>query len=203
MKIVIVDYGMGNLKSISSVLTYLGVNTVSISAEYNDLENADKVILPGVGSFGKAMAEIRDRKIDGYLQTLVMEKRKPLLGICLGMQLLGLSSTEDGINQGLGFVEGHVTKFDSKKMKVPHVGFNQVRTNENLKLYKNIADNADFYFTHSYRMMSHQNINQSLCNYNGDFIAGFEVDNVAGVQFHPELSQHNGLKLLKNFIDTF
>lgn len=203
MKIVIVDYGMGNLKSISSVLTYLGVDMVSVSADYNDLENADKVILPGVGSFGKAMAEIRDRKIDSYLQTLVIEKHKPLLGICLGMQLLGLSSTEDGINQGLGFVEGHVTKFDSTKMKVPHVGFNQVRTNENLRLYKNIADNADFYFTHSYRMMSNKNINQSLCNYNGDFIAGFEVGNVAGVQFHPELSQHNGLKLLKNFIDTF
>ena len=203
MKIVIVDYGMGNLKSISSVLTYLGVDTVIVSANYNDLENADKLILPGVGSFGKAMSEIRYRKIDGYLQTLVFEKRKPLLGICLGMQLLGLSSTEDGINQGLGFVQGYVTKFDSTKMKVPHVGFNQVKINEKLRLYRNIADNADFYFTHSYRMMSDNNINQCLCNYGGDFIAGFEVDNVAGVQFHPELSQYNGLKLLKNFIDLF
>jgi glutamine amidotransferase len=203
MKIVIVDYGMGNLKSISSALTYLGVDYVYVSAGYEELENADKVILPGVGSFGKAMKEIRDRKIDVYLQELVIEKRKPLLGICLGMQLLGLSSTEDGFNTGLGFIEGTVTKFDNTKMKVPHVGFNQVRTDQNLRLYKSIVKNADFYFTHSYRMLSDNNINQSVCNYNGDFIAGFEVDNIAGVQFHPELSQTNGIKLLKNFIDNF
>lgn len=203
MKIVVVDYGMGNLKSISSALIYLGVDDVYVSAGYEELENADKVILPGVGSFGKAIREIRDRKIDVYLQELVIEKRKPLLGICLGMQLLGLSSTEDGFNTGLGFIEGTVTKFDNTKMKVPHVGFNQVRTDQNLRLYKSIVNNSDFYFTHSYRMLSDNNINQSVCNYNGDFIAGFEVDNIAGVQFHPELSQTNGLKLLKNFIDNF
>ena len=203
MKIVIVDYGMGNLKSISSALTHLGVDDVYVSAGYEELVNADKVILPGVGSFGKAIREIRDRKIDVYLQELVIEKRKPLLGICLGMQLLGLSSTEDGFNTGLGFIEGTVTKFDNIKMKVPHVGFNQVRTDQNLRLYKNIVNNSDFYFTHSYRMLSDNNVYQSVCNYNGDFIAGFEVDNIAGVQFHPELSQTNGLKLLKNFIDNF
>lgn len=203
MRIVIVDYGMGNLKSISSVLSYLGVDNVSVSAEYSELELADKLILPGVGSFGKAMAQIREKNIEQYLQELVVKQKKPLLGICLGMQLLGMSSTEDGFNNGLKFVNSTVTKFDSTRMKVPHVGFNQVKIRKDLKLYQGILDNADFYFTHSYRMLSEENINQCECDYNGDFIASFEIDNVAGVQFHPELSQHNGLKLLKNFICNF
>lgn len=203
MKIVIVDYGMGNLRSISSALTYIGVDEVTVSSAFNDFKKADKLILPGVGSFGKAICLIRARKIDNYLQDIVVEKRKPILGICLGMQLLGLSSTEDGFNNGLGFVKGIVTKFDNTLMKVPHVGFNQVKIKENLKLYQDIADNADFYFVHSYRMLSNESINQCECDYNGNFIASFETDHIAGVQFHPELSQHNGLKLLKNFIRNF
>lgn len=203
MKIVIVDYGMGNLKSISSALTYLGVDEVSVSSDIDDLNNADKLILPGVGSFGKAMSLIRERRIDENLRKLVVEQGKPILGICLGMQLLGQSSTEDGFNQGLGLINATVTKFDNSKMKVPHVGFNQVKIEEDLKLFRGIADNADFYFTHSYKMQSSEHINQIECNYNSIFIAGFEMDHVAGVQFHPELSQHNGLKLLKNFIENF
>jgi glutamine amidotransferase len=120
------------------------------------------------------------------------------------MQLLGASSTEDGDNKGLGYVNGHVYKFDNSLIKVPHVGFNQVRVNNKLKLYNGFNDEpTDFYFTHSYRMHSNVNINQSLCNYQDDFIAGFEIDNICGVQFHPELSQFNGLRLLNNFIYKF
>jgi len=203
MKIVIVDYGMGNLKSISSAMIYLGVSEVKISSDYDELNSADKIILPGVGSFGKAMKEIKERKLDDHLKELVIEKKKPLLGICLGMQLLGLSSTEDGLNEGLGFVNAEVTKFDTVRMKVPHVGFNQVKVNTELRLYKNVPQNADFYFTHSYKMLSAASINQCTCDYNGEFIASFELDNIAGVQYHPELSQHNGLALLKNFLNSF
>ncbi|MCE3229930.1 MAG: hypothetical protein K0S32_4481 [Bacteroidetes bacterium] len=203
MKIVIVDYKMGNLKSIASALIHLGATNVIVSDNYELLSSADKLILPGVGAFGKAMAEIKEKKLDLILKELVLEKHKPILGICLGMQLLGLSSDEGGLNEGLGFVKGTVTSFDSTKMKVPHVGFNQVKTKQELKLYKNIPDNADFYFTHSYKMQSSENINQCECDYNGNFIASFEVNNIAGVQFHPELSQHNGLKLLNNFMTEF
>ena len=203
MKIVIVDYGMGNLKSISSVFKYLGAGEVIISSEYNQLQSADRIVLPGVGSFGKAIREVKGRKLDQHLKELSIGKKKPLLGICLGMQLMGLSSTEDGFNEGLGFAHGVVTKFDSDKMKVPHVGFNQVRVKDQLKLYEGLSDDVDFYFTHSYKMLSDENINQCECNYHGNFIASFEMDNIAGVQFHPELSQNNGLTLLKNFMNNF
>jgi glutamine amidotransferase len=114
-----------------------------------------------------------------------------------------LSSSEHGYNTGLAYVNGVVTKFDNNAVKVPHVGFNQIKVNTNSKLFEGITFGADFYFTHSYRMHSEDDINQSLCNYQNDFVAGFEVDNICGVQFHPELSQFNGLRLLTNFIDNF
>jgi glutamine amidotransferase len=204
MKIVIVDYGMGNIKSIVSTLKYLGVEDVTLSSDYEILNSADKIILPGVGSFGKAIKQIRQKNIDNYLNEIVIENKKPLLGICLGMQLLATSSNEDGDNEGLGYVNGHVVKFDSSFVKVPHVGFNQVRVNNKLKLYYDFNNEpTDFYFTHSYRMSSNVDINQCYCNYQDDFVASFEHNNIAGTQFHPELSQTNGLKLFKNFIDKF
>jgi glutamine amidotransferase len=203
MKLVIVDYGMGNIRSIVTTLNYLNVNDITVSDSLQDLEKADKIILPGVGNFGKAISQIRSKQIDKYLDEAVLSSGKPLLGICLGMQLLGMSSSEHGENRGLGYVNGVVTKFDNSLVKVPHVGFNQVNPNNNSKLFDGISDDADFYFTHSYRMHSEENINQSLCNYQNDFVAAFEVGNLCGVQFHPELSQFNGLRLLKNFINNF
>ena len=204
MKIVIVDYGMGNIKSIVSTLKYLGVDDVVLSSDYEILNSADKIILPGVGSFGKAIAKINQKNIDKYLNEIVLENKKPLLGICLGMQLLGMSSTEDGNNEGLGYINGHVVKFDNSLVKVPHVGFNQVKVNNKLKLFHDFNNEpTDFYFTHSYRMSSNVDIDQCYCNYQDDFVASFEKDNIAGAQFHPELSQTNGLKFMKNFIDKF
>lgn len=203
MKVVIVDYGMGNIRSIVSTLNYLNVHDVTVSDSLQAFESADRIILPGVGNFGKAISQIRSKKLDDYLQTVVIDQKKPLLGICLGMQLLGLSSSEHGYNTGLAYVNGVVTKFENIAVKVPHVGFNQIKVNTNSKLFEGITSGADFYFTHSYRMHSEDDINQSLCNYQDDFVAGFEVDNICGVQFHPELSQFNGLRLLKNFIDNF
>ena len=203
MKIVIVDYGMGNIKSISSTLGYLEVSDIILSSDYEILKTADKILLPGVGSFANAINRIRDTKLDIILQELCLEGTKPLLGICLGMQLLGMSSPEDGENEGLRFVEGDVTKFETTNLKVPHVGFNQVVVNPESRLYHNLPMVNDFYFTHSYKMNSNASILQSMCNYGDDFIASFEVGNIAGTQFHPELSQKNGVQLLKNFIDFF
>jgi len=200
MKIVIVDYGMGNIKSISSSLKYLGVDEVVLSSDFKVIKSADKLILPGVGSFSEAIKKIKDLQLDIYLKELLFDEKKPILGICLGMQLLCKSSEEDGKNRGLSFINGHVTKFKNKKIKVPHIGFNQVEKSKSSILFEGIIDNSDFYFVHSYKMLSDSHINQSTCNYGENFIASFEDKNIFGVQFHPELSQSNGLKLLKNFI---
>lgn len=203
MKLVIVDYGMGNIRSIGSSLKYLGVKDVILSADFNVMQSADKIILPGVGSFGKAMVKIKESKLDQSLHQLAMVDKKPFLGICLGMQLMANSSNEDGNNKGLGMVDTMVRRFKSTDMKIPHVGFNQVRITENSRLFDGLKENPDFYFTHSYCMTGDDNINASYCEYGQDFIASFEKDNLAGVQFHPELSQSNGLALLKNFIEKF
>ena len=201
MKILIVDYGMGNIKSLTSTLIYLGIKEVMIGSSYEQFKAADKIILPGVGAFGRAIKQIRDKKIDLKLQEYVIENKKPLLGICLGMQLMGVSSTENGINMGLGFVNARVDKFANNGLKVPHVGFNQVNINSDLKIYDGIKNNPDFYFTHSYKMTSEDNINSCYCNYGEKFIASFQIDNLVGVQFHPELSQKNGIQLLSNFLN--
>ncbi|WP_316826385.1 imidazole glycerol phosphate synthase subunit HisH [Pedobacter miscanthi] len=203
MKLVIVDYGMGNIKSISSSLSFLGVEDVLLSANFDIMKSADKLILPGVGSFGKAMQRIKEKQIDKYLNDLVNINKKPILGICLGMQLFGNSSDEDGFNDGLALVDTKVTKFHETGLKIPHVGFNQVEVCEKSRLFDGLSILPDFYFTHSYKMTGDADINSSYCTYGDKFIAGFEKDNIAGVQFHPELSQTNGLKLLKNFIEKF
>jgi len=204
MKIVIVDYGMGNIRSIIGSLKYLGIEDVLLSSSYDDLKSSDKLILPGVGSFGKAMNKILDRKLNLMLEEIVLEDKKPILGICLGMQLMSQWSNEDGLNEGLGYMETTVRKFEETNLLIPHVGFNQVVPCANSRLFEGISRTPDFYFTHSYRMMSEGTDDSfSMCNYGGEFIASFEKENIAGVQFHPELSQKNGLKLLKNFIDKF
>ena len=204
MKVVIVDYGMGNIRSLVGALKHIGITDIAISSDYEILKGADKLILPGVGAFGEAMTQIKERNLDSNLNELVLNEGKSILGICLGMQIMGRTGSEDGVNSGFGFVNSESTLFDNQNIKVPHVGFNQVKRNTESKLYDGFSENnIDFYFTHSYKMTSIININQSYCHYGKDFIASFEHANIAGVQFHPELSQNNGLKLLKNFVTLF
>jgi len=203
MKIVIVDYGMGNIKSIVSALKYLNADDIVLSHKIDDIKSADKLILPGVGSFSKAMKNIKELNLDKILQQTVIEEKKPILGICLGMQLMSNSSSEDGLINGLGFVDAIVRKFNIENLKIPHVGFNQVSISNDSRLYKGLSDLSDFYFTHSYQMETKKDINQSTCTYGNEFVVSYELDNIVGVQFHPELSQTNGLKLLDNFIKNF
>lgn len=203
MKIVIVDYGMGNVKSVVSAIHYLGYDDVVLSNDFSVLESADKLVLPGVGNYAMAMSKIHDLDLASVLRKLVLQDRKPILGICLGMQLMGTSSTEDGYNKGLALINAKVESFSRSDLKIPHVGYNQITPLENSRLFFGIETDLDFYFTHSFRMQSDTDIGASKCVYGEKFIACFELDNIAGVQFHPELSQTNGLALIKNFIEKF
>ena len=203
MKITIIDYGMGNIKSIIGALKYLGVKDITVSSNLSEIASADKLILPGVGSFPMAMNNIIRLNIDKYLKETVIMNKKPILGICLGMQLMGVSSSENVFCNGLGFIQGIVREFKNSNLKIPHIVFNQIDIVQNSRLFQDLDNFSDFYFVHSYQMTSDDNINQSICHYNHDFIASYEKGNIAGVQFHPELSQTNGLKLLNNFIKYF
>ena len=203
MKIVIVDYGMGNLKSVVSAFHYLGYDDVVLSNNFSVLESADKLVLPGVGNYAMAMSKIHDLDLEPVLRKIVLQDKKPILGICLGMQLMGTSSTEDGYNKGLALIDAKVDSFTPSELKIPHVGYNQIIPLDNSRLFYNIKTELDFYFTHSFRMQTDKDIGASKCVYGEEFIACFEKDNIAGVQFHPELSQTNGLALIKNFIEKF
>lgn len=203
MKLVIVDYGMGNLKSVTSAIRYLGYSDITLSNEFSVLRSADKLILPGVGNYARAMSKINELALTSNIRQLVLDEKKPILGICLGMQLMGHSSTESGFNTGLGLIDGVVDAFDSKELKIPHVGYNQVTPCQDSRLYSGIHDKPDYYFTHSFRMSSSADLGKTSCIYGEEFVASFEIDNIAGVQFHPELSQINGLQLLRNFIELF
>lgn len=202
MRVAIVDYGMGNIYSVQSVFRYHGAESLYTS-DAKEILTADRILLPGVGSFRKAMVDIRAKGLDKVLEEAVLEKQIPILGICLGMQLLGKSSTEDGYTEGLGFFDGVVEAFDAEKyaIKVPHVGFNSVNACTDSILFEGIENSSDFYFTHSYRMKSHEDACIGYCHHGETFVASFEKENIFGTQFHPEKSQTNGLKLIKNFIE--
>lgn len=202
--ITIVDYGIGNLWSVGSALRYLGHNSI-MSSNPSEVENADMLILPGVGSFRTARLTLRDNRLDEAILEAVVGKGRKILGICLGMQLLAMSSTEDGYTRGLGLISTKVERFDvdvTASLKVPHVGFNQVRSEDYGVLFKDISRSSDFYFVHSYRLRLGEIPGlHGICSYGHDFLAAYEHENVFATQFHPEKSQTNGLKLLKNFLD--
>ena len=199
----IVDYGMGNVHSLYGALNELNVKKVIYDNSLSQLKNCDKLILPGVGAFSKAMQKIHKYHLNQTLNELVNEKRIPILGICLGLQLLATDSVEGGNVEGLDFFKANVLKFNTVSMKVPHTGFNQINFKKQTRLFENINNNSDFYFVHSYRIKNTVEKLNSTCIYGEKFISSIEKDNIAAVQFHPELSQKNGLKLLKNFLHKF
>lgn len=208
MSVSILDYGCGNVYNVKRVLSYIGIDKPKVVTSLDDILHSDKLILPGVGSFAKAVEKINKLDLQKILDEIVLENKKPVLGICLGMQLLCNSSEENSSEEnssinGFGYIDAECKRFNIQELKVPHVGFNQVRVNNNSKLYDGFSEENDFYFTHSYRVQSNTSINQSICIYGEEFISSYEVGNIAGTQFHPELSQTNGLKLLKNFLEKF
>jgi imidazole glycerol-phosphate synthase subunit HisH len=202
-EVVIVDYGMGNLWSVASAIIFLGKIPV-VTGDLSRISTSETLILPGVGSFRRAMNTIRDQSIDKALVDSLQNPKTKLLGICLGMQLLGASSTEDGLTEGLGLVQNEVVKLansETNPIKIPHVGFNRVQMSKESKLFDQIAIDASFYFVHSYAM---QILNDpsiyTTTTYGHKFVAAIESGQVFGTQFHPEKSQKNGLKVLENFL---
>jgi glutamine amidotransferase len=201
--VTIVDYGMGNLRSVRNAVTYLG-DTAEVSSVPRDIARSDKLILPGVGSFRRAMENIRARALSEPLAEAVVGRKVPVLGICLGMQLLATYGYEDGGAEGLGWIPGKVVpfRFDDPAAKIPHVGFNAAWTTRTRSAVFGHLDNAaDFYFVHGYFLQCEREADVALwCDYHGRFCAGVERGNVFGTQFHPEKSQANGLSLLQRFL---
>ncbi|MBF0233417.1 MAG: imidazole glycerol phosphate synthase subunit HisH [Desulfamplus sp.] len=201
--VVIVDYGMGNLWSVRSALTYLGCDSV-ISRSPSEIEKAGMLILPGVGSFRQAMLALRHTQLDQAILEAVSGRGSKILGICLGMQLMADHGTEDGETKGLGLIPTRVERFDHSQiegLKVPHIGFNHVLSDQDSILFSGIASPAYFYFVHAYRLLPDGLPGRhAICQYGQKFLAAYEHENVFATQFHPEKSQSNGLMVLKNFI---
>jgi glutamine amidotransferase len=197
----IIDYGMGNLYSLQNALSYLGEESI-ISSDPNVIRKANKLILPGVGSFGEAMRNIKDKSLDQAIHEVVITKGFPFLGICLGMQLLAYEGEEDGRHKGLAYVDGTVKKLSGTNLRLPHIGFNAVETKLCSKsLFKDIPNCSDFYFVHTYHFVcTHEENVSGTTVYANPFISAVQKDNIYGVQFHPEKSQSNGLRLLSNFL---
>lgn len=202
--IVIVDYKMGNLGSIANIIKKVGHVSV-ITSDIAIIKNATKLILPGVGAFDKAMRNIQELNLMDVLNEKVLVQKTPLLGICLGMQLLTQKSEEGNVS-GLGWIEGEVIKFNFKEnssdLKIPHMGWNEVNIPSQHVLFDGLYENPRFYFVHSYHAVCKHSENiLAKSTYGYDFASGIVKNNIMGVQFHPEKSHKFGMKLIKNFIE--
>ena len=201
--VVIVDYGMGNLNSVRKALEVLGADAV-ISNKKSDLENADRIILPGVGAFGQGMKNLKELGLIDALKKEVLEKKKPFLGLCLGMQLIAKNSTELGFNDGLGWLDAEVRSLaeKSRTIKIPHIGWNEITFKPESPLFIGFQNKPAFYFVHSYHVICNSESDvAATCDYGLTFTAAINKDNIFGTQFHPEKSQTVGLQVLKNFLD--
>lgn len=201
--IAIVDYGMGNCNSVLKAFKKINA-AARITSMPEDLDGADKIVLPGVGSFGMAMRNLNESGMTEALHRNVRKSNKLFLGICLGMHLTAAIGLEDGNNVGLEWIENSsVEKFSNiTPLKVPHVGWNDINiVKAEHPIVKGISNNSDFYFVHSYHYICDSRYIVAECNYGYNFPAIIAKDNIFAAQFHPEKSQEAGLKLLKNFAE--
>jgi glutamine amidotransferase len=202
--ITIVDYGLGNLASIKNMLKRIGCPSI-ITGDLAQIENAGKLILPGVGAFDNGMTNIEQRGLLPVLNKKALNDKIPVLGICLGMQLL-TNKSEEGIKPGLGWIDAECKKFQLKdisdKLKIPHMGWNDVQPRSTSTIFKNYQDEISFYFVHSYHVICKNDSDiLGTTSYGRDFTSAVQKDNIMGVQFHPEKSHKFGMQLLKNFCD--
>lgn len=201
-KIVIVDYGMGNLRSVVNAFDYLGAN-VSLSSRPQDLGRCQAVVVPGQGAFRDCLINLRRQRLTRELERQVIEQRKPYLGICLGMQILGSKSFEGGEHAGLNWIAGEVKLLQPKNKlyKIPHLGWNDVKITKTHPLFSGLSDTPCFYFAHSYVLYPKSSeVVTAITDYGGELPVALAQNNIMAVQFHPEKSQQDGLQLLRNFM---
>ena len=201
--IAVVNYNMGNLRSVENAFLKLG-EKVTIVSDPDKLKNFDKLILPGVGAFGDAMEHLKENGMDEAIKNYA-NSGKPLLGICLGMQLLLESSDEFGEHKGLGLIPGIVRKFDTSKfktpLKVPHMGWNELFVQSDSPIFKALPKEIYLYFVHSFHAICDDKYTIGKTEYGYTFASAINRDNIYGLQPHPEKSHQNGLKILKNFME--
>lgn len=201
-RVAIIHYGLGNLRSVENAFAYIGAD-VFIAETPTALNDASHVVLPGVGAFGDGMANLRANGWDAAMHNHAVIAQKPLLGICLGMQLLAERGTEYGDHTGLGFIKGTVEKIipADDSIRIPHIGWNRVEFTPNASMYAGLSAGDDYYFVHSYALKP-KNPAQitGICNHGIPFAASVADGAIWGAQFHPEKSQHAGLTLLRNFL---
>lgn len=201
--IAIVDYGMGNVRSVFNALSYIGEDAL-ITADESKIRDASHIILPGVGAFGKAIRNLKEKGLIDALNHEVIIRRKPFLGICLGMELLAKCSYEHGFNSGFGWIDSEVKMFNfsNNGLKLPHVGWNDITVQIKHPIFAKLkCGQFTFYFVHSYHMVCADSQDMvATCDYGYSFAAVVARENIIGTQFHPEKSQDNGLQILENFV---
>lgn len=201
MDVVIVDYGLGNLWSVRNAFEFMGAK-ITLSSDPAIVAASAKLVLPGVGSFGTGMNNLRQRGLVDALNEAVLKRGAPILGICLGMQLLADASEEAPGVQGLGWIPGQVRKFTGKTLRLPHMGFSAISTDNANPLFETVRPSSDeFYFVHAYHFVPDDPSHILARTFYGDyFTSAVQKGNIYGVQFHPEKSQSSGLKLISRFI---
>ena len=206
MNVTIVDYNSGNISSVINSFKEVAKDKVNIkvTADLNQINSSDKVVLPGQGSFKSCIDSLN--KIDGLSSTLnefAILLKKPLLGICVGLQMFADIGYEETETKGLGWISGKVSKIDNQngKYKLPHIGWNQIKIIKDSKIFKDIENNSHMYFVHSYEFVPEdKNVISAITNYSSNIVCSIEKDNIYGTQFHPEKSDKTGLKIIDNFL---
>ena len=207
MNVTIVDYNSGNISSVINSFKEAAQEKVNIevTADFNKIKASDKVVLPGQGSFKSCVGALK--KIDGLTDALnefAITSKKPLLGICVGLQMFADIGYEETETQGLGWISGKVSKIDNHKgkYKLPHIGWNQINIIKDSKIFQNIEDNSHMYFVHSYEFVPEdKNVISATTDYSSNIVCSVEKENIFGTQFHPEKSDKIGLKIIENFIN--
>ena len=207
MKVTIVDYSSGNISSVINSFKEVAQNkaTIEVTSDLNKIKSSDKIVLPGQGSFKSCVDALN--KISGLNDTLnefVIVNKKPLLGICVGLQMFADVGYEETETKGLGWISGKVSKIDNQngKFKLPHIGWNQINILKDSKIFKQVENNSHMYFVHSYEFMpTDNNVISATTDYSTKIVCSVEKENIFGTQFHPEKSDKTGLKIINNFIN--